>query len=212
MNSFGTDKSMVSKNGKSYFTIDFSQVTPSGLKEFSAAFKRNKLEVIEIVASNKATTKDGLKTKKAQFVFGDEQAITLFFTENGDLSQVKLNTKFIPLEHQETLNATCKEIALKVKANEARFAKLLEKKAVAVIDTSSVKTGVKTLRNQIDEATKALNSSTANLDGAKKRLSKAQKRLDNLNTVNTELTAELVQLKQKENDLAKQLNDLQSGK
>lgn len=181
-----------SQNGAEYFTLDFDNVTETGLKKLIASFAKQGQKVAEIEATNRIIRKDRLATKKATLRFEGGQSVTITLGDQGDVIETKLNATIIPVQAMKTPDAYAKEVAGKVAANQARWDNSLAKKAVKKLDpdASKKKPAGRTIQARIIEA-KAANA------GARANVATAQARMTELQTKGATSTAELETLRKK---------------
>ena len=198
-----------SKNKKRYVTVDFSNVTPQGLKELVTAFNRTKQKVADVMASNRVSRKNGQKQKLATFVFENGQTVKITFTDEGDIALTKLNRTIIPVNDVSSVAAYTREVASAMKSNQAKFDKALARKASAVIkDTSSTKPASRSLVNRIAEAKEALATANSNLNESKKTLAAVSMKHSTSVNEKQELELKLNQLKAEENQLIERIEEL----
>ncbi|MBU2968803.1 hypothetical protein KO527_05495 [Pseudoalteromonas sp. C2R02] len=119
---------LTAKNSKKQEVIDFDNVNESGLKDVVKHFKTNKLEVIDLAATNRKTKRNGLMSKKAVFVFMGGQTCEMRINETGDIYQVLINSKVTPVREHSKLKDLVKEIAKKVTSQQEKFDKSILKK------------------------------------------------------------------------------------
>ena len=89
-----------SKNRKTYHVFDFENLNESGLKSFIKLLKRKGSEVSGVTATNRATTKDGEKTKKATLFFMNGQKAEIQIGSQGDVINVKVNGRVTPVKSE----------------------------------------------------------------------------------------------------------------
>lgn len=199
----------ISKGQSQYFSVDFSNITESGLKEFTDYFNRYSCKVVELIASNRAGRKNGEKQKKATFIFENGQAVTVWFNDEGHVFQVKLNSSIIPVTAQKTIGSFIKELIKVMTANQKKFDKAMARKAAAVIkDTSKVKTARKTFDQQLAEVNTALAAVNSNIRSNKTTINQLQ--LDNsaMNSNVDKLRLQYQALESEENSLIEQIEAL----
>ncbi|HDS1207885.1 TPA: hypothetical protein QDZ84_002912 [Shewanella algae] len=198
-----------SKNKQRYFTLDFEPLTEKGgLKPLLTAFNRIS-EVAEVVSSNRAGRKDGMKQKTAQFIFINGQSVTITVSETGDVTQTKLNTVVIPVNAMRTVDAYAKEVCQKMEANQPKFDKALARKAAAAIkDASKVKPASKTLKQQLVEANEALVTANRNIDSERSRLETLKNDKAGADSEIEKLRLQLSALKTEENQIVEAIESL----
>lgn len=199
---------LFSKNGRRYMTLDYDNLTESGIKELTQAFAKEKEKVVEVIASNRKAKKDGQFQKKIQLIFENGQAITITVGEQGDIAQTKLNATVIPIQSAPTVKAYARDVTIAMARNQLKFEKALARKAAAAIkDTSNVKPANRSLDARIQEAKVAVIAANSNLEAERKRLAlakdSASKATSELDRLKTKLSA----LKSEEDGLIKAIQD-----
>lgn len=102
---------------------DFKHFDEKGLKSVLNRFKKNKLPVDRVEATNKPKREAGYQVKTAHLIFGDGQKVTIKAKADGDIYQVKLNNKVLPIKHEGDMGKAVDEVADFVQKNAAKFAK-----------------------------------------------------------------------------------------
>lgn len=102
---------------QSYVTFDFDNFDESGLAGVKREFEQAGATVIDIEASNRARRQSGYATKMARFHFQDGQTITLRIKGDGDVYQVQLNSRVIPIQAVDNRKAAIEEMARFLTAN-----------------------------------------------------------------------------------------------
>lgn len=200
------------KEKGSYFTLDFSNITETGVKELTTSFNRSKAKVVEVIASNRAGKKNGEAQKKATFIFENGQAVTVWFNAGGNVFQTKLNSTIVPISNQKTVSAYCREIASLMVKNQEKFEKALARKAAGAIkNTSQVKTARKTIDQQINEAQEAFNSANEMLINNKKLITEQQDRYQTKKSELDILIQRNASLIKEEEELSELLETLSEG-
>lgn len=113
---------------KEHIYFDFARFDEQGLKKVVAEFKKAGLVVTDIDADNKPKRESGVQTKTAILYLQDGQNITLRVTAQGDVYQVRLNTKVIPVKNTTDFKLAMAEIAEKVSKNASAFARAQQKR------------------------------------------------------------------------------------
>lgn len=111
----------------------FDQFDVQGVQPVKDAFAKAGANVIDVTADNKATRKAGYQVKTATFYLEDGQTIAMLLKNdgkgNGDIYQVQLNSKVIPVKNVGDLEAAAAEIAAMAGSNSAAFTKAARRKA-----------------------------------------------------------------------------------
>src|SRR5690606_765225 len=120
--------------------INFDDLKPNNkaLKNLVKAFTRAGAPVATIDADGRAKRTAGVTYREVILTFVDNQKITLFFKQTGDIFQVKLNGSVVPLKNQGDQVKAVSELVQLLDAGRAKFqAKLARQKVVL---PSSIKT------------------------------------------------------------------------
>ncbi len=98
-----------------------------GIKSLIKAFDKAGGEVISHAVD--ATTKrtSGVSYREIRLTFSDSQVVTMRIKSTGDIFQVLLNGKVIPVKNQDDHGKAVAEIATLVQSNAAKFQRALAK-------------------------------------------------------------------------------------
>jgi len=128
--------------------ISFVNFNPNGLEPLVKELKKNKLLVLDLVASNIPKREDGFQIKTATITFESGQKLAIKIKANGSIFQARLNGKVVPIKNSEDLHdaknlkAAVKEMADFVLRNEVAYTKQKMKKLNAVPGTKPNKVSV----------------------------------------------------------------------
>lgn len=113
-----------------------------------------------------AKREQGISYKEIYLVFADNQKITLRIKAPGDVFQVLLNNKKIPLKNQDDERKAVSEIVGIVKANSTKYQKLLARKKVKLPTgiKSTTKRKEETLQEEMNKLDEALAEATKELE------------------------------------------------
>ena len=113
--------------------FDFARFDVEGVKPIKDAFEKAGLTVVDVEASNKAARRSGYQVKQATFFFGDGQRVVMMLKNDGDgqgdIYQVKLNSRVVPVKNVDDMDKAVAEIAAMAGANSASFVKAARRKA-----------------------------------------------------------------------------------
>lgn len=113
--------------------FDFARFDVEGVKPIKDAFEKAGLTVVDVEASNKAARRSGYQVKQATFFFSDGQRVVMMLKNDGDgrgdIYQVKLNSRVVPVKNVDDMDKAVAEIAAMAGANSASFVKAARRKA-----------------------------------------------------------------------------------
>jgi len=138
-------------------------------KAVARYFTRAGIEVISQNVSNKEKTTSGVKYKEILLAFKDDQTVTLKIKSSGDIFNVLINKKLVPIKNQDNHIKAISEIVKLLNSGRAKFS--AAKARVKVVIPPSARTSTKTIYKKLAE------------------------QRDTLKEIVTEKTAELAQLK-----------------
>ncbi|QUM78719.1 hypothetical protein HWV00_20830 (plasmid) [Moritella sp. 24] len=155
---------MSSLNKKSYAVFEFDNFSTAGLKKFAAQLAQKDAAVASITATNRATKKDGLPTKRATFFFDNQQKAEITIGEKGDIITLKVNGKPQPTGSPANLASFAKHIAGVLTAAQPAFDKSLKRRLDKIkVDTPQKKPASRTNKVRIEEAKSLLAQAKKNL-------------------------------------------------
>lgn len=202
--------SLVSKNGKSYASLDFSQITEKGLKPLIDALNRNNVTVIQTTASNKATRKDSIQVKQATITLQDGQELLFQVNDTGDISMVKLNGKVIPVHIGESIADVARSAGTAAARNSKKFTDALAAKAKRAISADlNKKASVKSTAQQIQEVKGQLADKQTSNTALKEQIKGVSSQKDKLSARIEQAKTELAQEKSTGTQLEMQLKELE---
>lgn len=138
--------------------LDFAKLMPNDKtapKELLRVFKRAGAEIAQS-AVLKAKRQNSISFKPVSLILADSQTVELRVKESGDIYQVLLNGKILPIKNQEDEKLAAAEIVKAADANAGKFQKALARKKV------KLPTGVKSTVKRKEEV---LREEIAKLDG-----------------------------------------------
>lgn len=171
----------ISNSGTKSAILKFDQVTEQGIRPLITALTRNGVTISNVVASNRATRKDGVQTKLATLTLSDGQELAFQVNDTGDISSIKLNGKVIPVHNTDTLAQIAQSAARTASNNSKKFTDAIAKKAQrAVIADQNKKPAVKSIAQQIQEAKSQLTVAQGQITSLKAQADTAQKQADSV--------------------------------
>lgn len=108
------------------------------MKEVARHFKKAGANVVQAEVNPAIRRTSGIAYREIHLSFTDSQIVTLRIKETGDIYQVLLNKKVVPIRDQDDHSAAIKEVAKLMERGRAAFQRKLAKARVAL--PSSVKT------------------------------------------------------------------------
>ena len=113
---------------QNYVTFDFDKFDEDGLAPVKRDFERAGMTVIDVEATNRSRRQSGFATKMARFHFEDGQTITLRIKGDGDVFQVQLNSRVIPIASVDNRKKAVEEMARMAMANAPAWKKAQRRK------------------------------------------------------------------------------------
>lgn len=152
-------------------TLLFDFEKPSGkdraVKSVERLFARAGAPVVTSSVDPSTSRKAGVTYRNINFTMADGQKVTLGVKSTGDVFEVRVNNKPVPLRNQDDHAAAIAEIADKLDAGRTKFQKLLA--LVKIPLPPSIKTSranmVVALTQRRDNLKAAIESATAELAG-----------------------------------------------
>ena len=199
--------------------IDFDKFDEKGLKPLTSMLKKHELEVAKIDATNRAKRDSGFQIKTATLTFMSGQKLALKIKADGDVFQVRLNGKVLPIKNAEDLDVPANfkkavaEVAGRILANEPTFAKnrIRRMKRLKENDDQAAKKVTKSAAKRLSE----LKTSFEEMKEESKRLDEdltAQKSGIGAKQIElSSLNAELEQEEAKNESLRAELAELQEA-
>lgn len=94
-------------------------------RAISAAFKKAGAGVVQAEVAQGIKRTSGITYREMLLTFADSQTVALMVKQTGDIYQIKLNGKIMPIKNQEDHQEAAKEISLKMDAGRSAFQKKL---------------------------------------------------------------------------------------
>lgn len=169
--------------------FDFAQFDVKGVEPIKKAFEQAGLTVIDVEATNRAARRAGYQVKSATFHFADGQKVVMMLKNdgdgNGDIYQVKLNSRVVPVKNVDDMDKAVGEIATMAGANSASFLKAQRRKNA---------------KQDVDES---------DLEGGRKKPVTAAAKLEAAQAESQELEQQVTELESRRDELARQLAERQ---
>lgn len=121
----------------------------SALKTINRAFARHKLEPINIDVTPGIKRTSGVGYRELILTFSDSQTVKLRVKRSGDIFQVLLNNRALPIKHQDDHQRAVREIVDALDAKRAAFQKAQARRKTKL--PKSVKTAAPKLLDQLTQ-------------------------------------------------------------
>lgn len=139
--------------------LDFNEMggaKDAATKAIKKAFAKAGAVVAQADVSAGAKRTSGITYREMLLIFADSQTVSLMVKQSGDIFQVRLNGKVIPIKSQDDHQAAANELAAKMNAGRTAFQKKLASVKAALpatIRTAAPKleTALTERANQLDE-------------------------------------------------------------
>jgi predicted amino acid-binding ACT domain protein len=148
--------------------IDFDALATNptnALRKFTQVLTRVGIAVLNVESDGKTKKLVGVSYREATLTFADSQTLALKVKETGDVFEVRLNGKVVPVKAQDDFNAAAKELANLLDTGRAKFQKRLS--LMQMRPPEGAKTAAPTLRarlqTQFDELGVAIEDATQEL-------------------------------------------------
>lgn len=109
-------------------TIDFALLgtnAAAALKGVVSALAAEQLQPIDVSSDGRVRRTAGVSYREAVLTFADSQKLTLRVKQTGDIYQVALNGKTVPVAAQDDVKSAAHELAMLVDGNRVKFQKRL---------------------------------------------------------------------------------------
>ncbi|MDX5979552.1 hypothetical protein SIL78_18555 [Halomonas alkaliphila] len=179
---------------QNYVTFDFNNFDADGLASVKREFEKAGLTVTDIEANNRSRRMSGFATKMARFFFQDGQSITLRIKGDGDVFQVQLNSRIIPIQQVDNMKGAIEEMARMATSNAPAWKKAQRRKQQrAKVNTDDLKARslprgkqIEALESEVSE----LRATRAELESENAALNKAmEERRTTLQTLEQQVQA-----------------------
>ena len=139
--------------------------TAAATKKVAALFRRAGVEVIKTESDGRTRRIAGISYREVVFTFADSQSLGLRVKATGDVYEVRLNGKQVPVKEQDDPNKAVFELAALLDTTRARFQKRMA--ALQMKPPEGAKTAaprlIETLRQQVAELDTRIEEAVAEL-------------------------------------------------
>lgn len=138
--------------------MEYSKLTQNektAPKDLLRIFKRAGAEIAQS-SVGKAKRENSISFKPIFLLFADSQTLEIRVKESGDIYQVKLNNKVLPIKNQDDEKLAVAEIVKKVEQNSQKFQNMQARKKVKL--PTGLKSTVKRKEEVLQERIKELDS------------------------------------------------------
>ena len=114
--------------------FDFANINDKDrtFKKAIQAFNRAGANVVSSDVDKATSRRAGITFRNVHFTFADGQKVTMAIKQSGDVFEVKLNDKLIPIRNQDDHADAIKEVVGKMDGGRAAYQKALAKVKVPV--------------------------------------------------------------------------------
>ncbi len=109
------------------FSFDDLSSKDKAAKQLKRYFEQAGASVASVDVDGKIKRTAGIKNRQISLTFADSQTVSMLVKESGDVFQVKLNGKVVPVRSQDDHKAAIAEIAAKMDSGRTAFQKKLAK-------------------------------------------------------------------------------------
>lgn len=163
------------ENQKLLFSFeDLGTKKDKTMKELSKIFAQAGTPVVDVAIDEKIKRVAGVSTRNITLTFADSQTITLSVKQSGDIYEVKVNNKVLPIKHQDNHKKAVIEMINALDAGRTKFQAALARTVVTL--PKSVKTAAPKM---VDALKAELAEKQAAIEAADVRLAELQQETDN---------------------------------
>lgn len=123
-------------------------------RDVSKQFSRSATHVVSHAVDEKLTRRAGVSFRNLSLTFADSQTVTMGVKTSGDVFEVKVNGKVIPIANQDDHARAIAEIADRLESTRSAFQKALARTRVAL--PPSIKVSRTTMAQKLTEKRDAL--------------------------------------------------------
>lgn len=138
------------------FSFEDMSVKDKAAKTLIRYFTKAGADVVSQDVDTKVRRSSGVTYREMHLTFDDSQVVTLRVKSTGDIFQVLLNGKVIPIKNQDDHIKASAEIAAHVQSNAAKFQRLLSKARVEL--PKSIRTAAPKLEEALQSKVDSLKS------------------------------------------------------
>jgi hypothetical protein len=150
------------------FKFDNPSEKDKSIKEAVRLFAQAGAPVVSTDIDKATSKRAGVTFRGVHLTMADGQTVTLNIKETGDVFEVRINTKPVPVRNQDDHKAAIAEVAARLESGRAAFQKALSKVKTAVPPSLRV------------SRAKSLDSLVAKRDALKEEVSTLEQRLQDL--------------------------------
>jgi hypothetical protein len=104
-------------------------------KKATDLFAKTRSQVAQVDVSPSVKKQNGIAYRELFLLMADSQRITFRIKESGDIFQVLMNDKLLPIKYQDDHTKAVKEISNKLEDNRAKFQKTQAANAIKIPPT-----------------------------------------------------------------------------
>jgi deoxycytidylate deaminase len=135
------------------------------MRKVTALFVRAGLEIISVGSNGKAARIAGISYREATYTFADNQTLSLRIKVTGDVYEVRINGKVVPIKEQDDPTKAAAELVAMLDKTRARHQKRLA--ALKMVPPEGAKTAAPKLREKLVQQIAEVDAA---IDAAKEEL------------------------------------------
>lgn len=132
------------------FSFDDLSLKDKAVKALSKEFAKQGAQVIDTAIPSTIRRKAGISYREVNLSFADSQIVTFFVKKSGDIFEVRLNNRALPIKQQDDQKKAIKEIVEAMDKGRSAFQKKLAQAKVEVPKSATVST-VTTAKKQSEK-------------------------------------------------------------
>lgn len=160
---------------------DLSQ-KDKAVKTLQRQFQRAGVTVASVDINPSVKRTAGISYREITMAFADSQTVTFRIKKTGDIYQVLLNKKVIPIKNQDNQNKAIKEVTEKLESGRAAFQKKLARVK------APLPPGVKSTAPKLEEA------QAQKITGLTETIGELQKQVTNVRSETAQINAQIAAL------------------
>ena len=137
-----------------FFSFEDLSSNDKALRTFTRAFNRLGANVVQTEVPQRVKRTAGISYKEVNLTFADSQVVTLCVKKTGDIFQVKLNGRPLPIHNQDDQKKAVKEIVDAMDSGRAAFQRKLAKTQVQV--PAGIKTAAPRMEQVLNDKVSSL--------------------------------------------------------
>lgn len=127
----------------------------TAMKRITALFERAGLKVVDVASDGRTRRIAGVSFREVTFSFADSQALAMRVKATGDVYEVRLNGKPVPVSQQDDAAKAVAELVLMLDRSRARFQRRLA--ALQMRPPEGAKTAAPKLREALTQQLEQVN-------------------------------------------------------